>query len=68
MLDLGSDDETSPDSSDKEFMFEGQESEKIFDGCDEDDDLDDYELFEKEFSMHKRNYYITKMKYPELTE
>lgn len=33
-----------------------------------DEDLSDDELFEKEFLIHKRDYYITKMKYPEMTE
>lgn len=34
-----------------------------------DDDLsDDEAMLEKEFRMHKRNYYITKLNYPEMTE
>lgn len=70
MLDLGSDDSSTDSSDDDEnpFMFDGQEAEKVFDGCDEDDDLDDDELFEKEFRLHKRNYYMSKMNYPEMTE
>lgn len=66
MLDLGSDDESSSDSGGN--LFKGQDSEKLFAGCDEEDDLSDDELFEKDFASHKRNYYISKMKYPELTE
>lgn len=35
---------------------------------DYDEEEDDNELFEKEFRLHKRNYYINKLKYPEMTE
>lgn len=38
-----------------------------FDDDDFDPDADDDETFEKEFSMHKRDYYIKKLKYPEMT-
>lgn len=34
--------------------------------CDDDDSEED--TFEKEFLVHKRNYYINKLKYPEMTE
>lgn len=36
------------------------------DFCDDDDSEED--TFEKEFLAHKRNYYINKLKYPEMTE
>lgn len=34
----------------------------------DDEDMSDEELFEREFLIHKRNYYINKLKYPEMTE
>lgn len=73
MLEFESDDESSSDSSDDDasensLLFDGQKASDVFADVDEDDDLDDDQLFEKEFAMHKRNYYITKMKYPEMTE
>ncbi|XP_037926707.1 5'-3' exoribonuclease 1 isoform X1 [Hermetia illucens] len=43
-----------------------EDSNKMFGS---DDDLsDDEAMLEKEFRMHKRNYYITKLNYPEMTE
>lgn len=73
MLELSSDDESTSDSSDDDesessLLFDGQKAADVFAGIDADDDLDNDQLFEKEFAMHKRNYYITKMKYPEVTE
>lgn len=78
-LDFGSDksssDSCSGDNSDigeGEFMFDGPNPEEIFKDCEEEDDddeeLSDEELFEKEFTLHKRDYYITKLKYPEMTK
>lgn len=58
MMDFGS------DSSD-----EGNSSAN--DGLDDDEidpELSDEELFEQEFLMHKRDYYINKLKYPEMTK
>lgn len=58
MMDFGS------DSSD-----EGNSSAN--DGLDDDGidpELSDEELFEQEFLMHKRDYYINKLKYPEMTK
>ena len=38
------------------------------DGCDEDDDLDGRgKAYHMEFRQHKREYYITKMKYGKVT-
>lgn len=40
-------------------------------GLDDDEidpELSDEELFEQEFLVHKRDYYITKLKYPEMTK
>lgn len=73
MLEFSSDDDSTSDSSDSDgsessLLFDGQKAEDIFADVDEDDDLDDDQLFEREFALHKRNYYITKMKYPEVTE
>ncbi len=34
---------------------------------DYDENADDDQIFEKEFSLHKRDYYIKKLKYPEVT-
>lgn len=31
-------------------------------------ELNDDELFELEFATHKRDYYINKLKYPEMTK
>ncbi|XP_031621171.1 5'-3' exoribonuclease 1 [Contarinia nasturtii] len=71
-LDFGSGTSSSDDSGDSdsegEFMFDGQEREEVFKGCEEEDELSDDELFEKEFKLHKRDYYINKLKYPEMTE
>lgn len=33
-----------------------------------DKDLSEDELFEKEFQLHKRHYYMDKLKYPEVTK
>lgn len=49
-------------------MFEGQDPKEIFKDCEEEDDLTDDEIFEREFTLHKRDYYINKLKYPEKTE
>lgn len=49
-------------------MFSGQDPKEIFKDCEEEEDLSDDELFEKEFTLHKRDYYINKLKYPEMTE
>lgn len=64
MLDFGS-------SSDEESDDEDKSSDSSSIGakssvCDE--DCSDEELFEREFLAHKRNYYIQKMKYPEMTK
>lgn len=69
-LDFGSDVSSteSLDSGSDDFMFEGQDKDEIFKDCEEDDELSDDELFEKEFTLHKRDYYINKLKYPEMTE
>lgn len=68
-LDFGSDESSSNDSDiNEEFMFNGQDPKEIFKDCEEEEELSDEELFEKEFSLHKRDYYINKMKYPEMTE
>lgn len=51
-------------------MFAGQDPKTVFKGMedeDEEEELSDDELFEKEFTLHKRDYYINKMKYPEMT-
>lgn len=50
-------------------MFAGQDPKTVFEGMEEEDDeeLSDDELFEKEFTLHKRDYYINKLKYPEMT-
>lgn len=49
-------------------MFEGQDPKEIFKDCEEEEELSDEELFEREFIAHKRDYYINKMKYPDMTE
>lgn len=49
-------------------MFDGQDPKEVFKDCDEEEEFSDEELFEKEFALHKRNYYINKLKYPEMTE
>lgn len=49
-------------------MFEGQDPKKIFEEFIEEEDLSDDALFEREFTLHKRDYYINKLKYPEMTE
>lgn len=50
-------------------MFAGQDPETVFKGMEEEEeeDLSDDELFEREFTLHKRDYYINKLKYPEMT-
>lgn len=51
------------------LLDEESDSDDDDDGEEEnDDELDDDKLFEKEFRLHKRNYYITKMHYPEMTK
>lgn len=49
-------------------MFGGQDPKEVFKDCEEEDELSDEELFEKEFALHKRDYYINKLKYPEMTK
>lgn len=49
-------------------MFAGQDPSTVFKGMEEEEELSDDELFEKEFTLHKRDYYINKMKYPEMTQ
>lgn len=49
-------------------MFEGQDPKEIFKDFIEEEELSDDELFEREFKAHKRDYYINKLKYPEMTE
>lgn len=76
-LDFGSDDGSSSGSEllenndeDDENMFAGQDPKTVFKGMEEEEeeeDLSDDELFEREFTLHKRDYYINKMKYPEMT-
>lgn len=69
MLDFGSSSEGSISESDNANVDSDVPYE--LEGSDEDendDELDDDELFEKEFRLHKRNYYITKMHYPEMTK
>lgn len=74
-MEFGSSDETdSSDGEDAESDFvpeDNDESDSKTPGETSDDnesDLSDDELFEREFKLHKRNYYITKLKYPEMTE
>lgn len=58
MMDFGSSDEESSSAN-----GEGRPD------IEEDDpELSDDELFEQEFSTHKRDYYINKLKYPEMTK
>lgn len=56
-------------SDDDGNMFAGQDPKTVFEGMEEeeDEDLSDDELFEREFTLHKRDYYINKLKYPEMT-
>lgn len=61
MLDFGSDEES--DGDEKRDAADTNGAEDL-----SDEDLSDDELFEREFLIHKRNYYIEKMKYPEMTE
>lgn len=73
MLDFGSSSEGSISESDNEnvdsdFGRDELEESGENDEDEDDDDLDDDELFEKEFRLHKRNYYISKMNYPEMTK
>lgn len=49
-------------------MFDGQDPDEVFKDLEDEEDLSDEELFEREFSTHKRDYYINKMKYPDMTE
>lgn len=69
-LDFGSDESSSESlcGSDDEFMFGGQDPKEVFKDCEEEEELTNDELFEKEFKLHKRDYYINKLKYPEMTE
>lgn len=53
-------------------MFAGQDPKTVFKGMEEEEEveeevLSDDELFEREFTLHKRDYYINKLKYPEMT-
>lgn len=73
LLDFGSSSDGSIYESDNEnvdsdYVFEELEESGKKDDGENDDDLDDDELFEKEFRLHKRNYYISKMHYPEMTK
>lgn len=54
--------------SDEDLMFAGQDPKEVFKDCEEEEELSDDDLFEKEFSLHKRDYYINKLKYPEMNE
>lgn len=69
MLDFGSSSEGSISESDNENLDSDYVPDDLDESGENDDDeeLDDDELFEKEFRLHKRNYYITKMNYPEMT-
>lgn len=53
MMDLGSESSDDNDSSAHEENLK---------------ELNDDELFELEFATHKRDYYINKLKYPEMTK
>lgn len=75
-LDFGSDKSSSSESllnsdEDDDNMFAGQDPKTVFKGMEEqlaeEEELSDDELFEREFTLHKRDYYINKMKYPEMT-
>lgn len=73
-MEFGSSDETdSSDGEDADSNFVPEENDesdlRIKEGeSDTESDLSDDELFEREFKLHKRDYYITKLKYPEMTE
>lgn len=70
-IDFGSEEsssESSASDSDHEYMFDGQDPKEVFKDCEEEEELSDDELFEREFTLHKRDYYINKLKYPEMTE
>lgn len=67
MLDFGSSSEGSISESDNGNVDSDYVPYELEGSDEDDDDLDDDELFEKEFRLHKRNYYITKMHYPEMT-
>lgn len=54
MLDFGTSSDENSDDENSNADF-----------CDDDSEED---TFEKEFLVHKRNYYINKLKYPEMTE
>lgn len=56
--------------SDQDLMFAGQDPKEIFKDCEdeEEEELSDDDLFEREFTLHKRDYYINKLKYPEMNE
>lgn len=57
MMDFGSSDEESSSANEEGDL-----------NLEEERALSDEELFELEFSTHKRDYYINKLKYPEMTE
>lgn len=53
-----------------EFEFDSPEEDgdDVFDSNeDENGDVDDDQIFEKEFHQHRRDYYVNKMKYQEMT-
>lgn len=60
MLDFGSSSEDDTDDEDGQLAAHADD--------DIDENCSDEELFEREFLIHKRNYYINKLKYPEMTE
>lgn len=50
------------------FVIKRNEFAFQFDSDDDiDEDASEDETFDKEFAMHKRDYYIKKLKYPEVT-
>lgn len=54
-----------------EFEFdspdENEDCDEVFDKDNENDGFSDDEIFEKEFYQHRRNYYVNKLKYDEMT-
>lgn len=68
MLDFGSSSEESISESDNEHIDSDYVPDELDEFGENDGELDDDELFEKEFRLHKRNYYINKMNYPEMTK
>lgn len=76
MLDFGSSsssDESNSESGSNEANDDDENNGELFTGCNElnlreNKDDSEEELFEKEFQLHKRNYYINKLKYPEMTK